>query len=440
MLTVVVFIIILGLLIFVHELGHFLVAIKNGIKAEEFGFGFPPRIIGVQPLYGKELIKIGEKEEISVKNLDFIDSKNREIAVREIKDKTTEVDVMKNKVKWRWIWGKRDTEKEWKKEPGMKEGTIYSLNWIPLGGFVKIKGENGDYTKEKDSFASKSAWVRIKVLFAGVGMNFLLAWLLFILVFIIGSPEAVNDGDKTIKDPKIQISQIISGAPSEQMGIKVGDEVIGCIGEDDLCKKNFLNISEIQEYINNHKGQEITLLIKRGKSELILSGVPRQNYPQNEGALGISLVKTAIVKYPWYEAIIKGFTTTIDIIIVIFKTLLEIIKSLFIGEKVSVDVSGPVGIAYLTKQVTELGFIYILQFAALLSINLGIINGLPLPALDGGRALFVIIEKIKGSPLNRQLEQIVHTIGFVLLILLMIFVTFRDVLRFEIIEKIGSFF
>jgi regulator of sigma E protease len=116
------------------------------------------------------------------------------------------------------------------------------------------------------------------------------------------------------------------------------------------------------------------------------------------------------------------------------------IRDLIFGQKVGVDVTGPVGIVYFTKQVTELGFVYVLQFIALLSINLGIINALPFPALDGGRILFILIEKIKGSPVSKKLEQAVHTTGFALLILLMIFVTFRDLLRFNIFDKIKNLF
>lgn len=440
MLTAIVFIIILGLLIFVHELGHFLVAVKNGIRADEFGFGFPPRIFGVQLLKGKKLVKVGEREEISAEYSDVTAGDGMEVIREKITDKITEIDVVETERRWRFIWGKRDTDREWKKDPGMEEGTIYSINWIPLGGFVKIKGEDGGHKEEKDSFASKSAWVRIKVLFAGVAMNFLLAWFLISIALMIGSPEAVEDGNKMIRDAKIQISQVIPGTPAEQMGIKPGDEILQCAGQDGLCEKNFSDISQVREYISSQKGVEITLLVRRGSEELALKGVPRVDYPPTEGALGISLVKTAIVQYPWHEAIIKGFTTTIEIIILIFTTLYDIIKSLFVGEKVAVDVSGPVGIAYLTKQVTQLGFVYVLQFAALLSINLGIINGLPLPALDGGRILFVILEKIKGSPVSHKVEQIVHTAGFVLLIVLMIVVTLRDILKFEIVEKIGNYF
>ncbi len=440
MLTVLVFIIILGLLIFVHELGHFLVARKSGITAYEFGFGFPPRIFGIQLLKGKKIRKVAEKEEIDVQISDYRTEEGTEIIREVVTDKIQEIDQITPAKKWRYIWGKKDTGEERGKEPGFKEGTIYSINWIPLGGFVKIKGEDGSRVNDPDSFAAKSAWVRIKVLFAGVAMNFVLAWALITFALMIGAPETIDGANKKIRDAKIQISQVIPDSPADSMGIKAGDEIIRCKISDDKCRKNFENVSQVQNFINDYKGQEIILQIKRGKDLIDLKGSPRTEYPQGQGALGISLAKTAIVEYPWYEAIVKGFTITINIIVLIITTLFDLLKSLIIGEKVAVDVSGPVGIAYLTKQVTQLGLVYILQFAALLSINLGIINGLPIPALDGGRILFIIVEKIKGSPVSRRVENFAHTVGFALLIILMILVTLRDVLKFEIVGKIGNIF
>ncbi len=157
--------------------------------------------------------------------------------------------------------------------------------------------------------------------------------------------------------------------------------------------------------------------------------VPRIKTPKNQGSLGISLVETSLVKYSWYNAIWTGLKTTGEITWAILIAFGGIIKGLFLGQGVGADVAGPVGIAVMTKQVTEMGISYILQFAALLSINLGIINILPIPALDGGRILFILIEKIKGSPVNQKLEQTFHTVGFLILILLLIVVSFRDVLH-----------
>ena len=387
MLTILVFIIILGLLIFAHEFGHFLAARRNGIKTEEFGFGFPPRILGYvkNDKNGKYKIILGDKKIVS-------------------------------------------------------KNTIFSLNWIPLGGFVKIKGESGEAKSDEDSFAGKSAWTRVKVLVAGVIMNFILAWALISIGLMIGAPQPVRDSDKLAKNPKIQVNQIIPGAPAEKMNLKIGDEIIKCQMPIPRCQKKFSSIADIQNVINGYKGKEIIFQIKRGGEILEIKGVPRTEYPADQGPLGISLVKTALIAYPWYQAIWEGLKTTYEICIAIFSILGNIIKDFFTGKKVSVEVTGPVGIAILTKQVTGLGLVYILQFAALLRINLGIINGLPFPALDGGRILFILIEKIKGSPVSQKIERAFHTIGFVLLITLMIVVTFKDFIRFDLIEKIKGIF
>jgi regulator of sigma E protease len=372
MLTVIVFILILGLLIFVHELGHFLTARKNGIKAEEFGFGFPPRALG------------------------FVKS-----------EKTG---------KFKVVWGNKDIRTPF---------TIYSINWIPLGGFVKIKGENGR-NLDADSFAAKSAWVRVKVLAAGVIMNFVLAWALVSLVLMIGAPEAVDSTGVNYPNSKIQISEVVSDSPAAAMGIKLGDEIL----KTQSSQIQFKNVADVQNYINLNKGNEVSLRIRRGSQLLNLKGTPRTDIPEGQGPLGISLAETIVVKYSWYEAIGKGLVTVLELIWAMLAGLFVLIKNVIMGQKAGVEVAGPVGIAVMTKQFTALGLIYVLQFAAILSINLGIINAFPFPALDGGRILFILIEKIKGSPVSHKTEQLFHSIGFLLLILLMLFITFRDVLKF----------
>lgn len=384
MLTAIVFIITLGLLIFVHELGHFVVARRNGIKAEEFGFGFPPRIFGFVKIDGK----------------------------------------------WKFVKGNQEIE---------TKNTIYSINWIMLGGFVRIKGEDGSEKKEKDSFAGKSAWVRIKVLAAGVVMNFALAWVALSVAFMVGIPQAIESGTYA-KDASIMISQVIPDSPADKMGIKPADQLIKCGMDSAICKDNFKSIEQVQKAINENKGKIIVLEVKRGNDLITLKGTPRSEYPADQGPLGISLAQTAVVSYPWYEAIYQGFKMTLKVIQLVIVTFFDIIRNLIVGEKVSVDVSGPIGIAVIAKQFTDLGFAYIMQFIALLSINLGIINGLPFPALDGGRILFILIEKIKGSPVSQKVEQIIHNFGFIFLILLMVFVTFRDVIKFGIIDKIKGIF
>ncbi|MFZ1655056.1 MAG: RIP metalloprotease RseP [Candidatus Moraniibacteriota bacterium] len=382
MLTILIFALVLGVLVFVHELGHFLVARMNGIKADEFGFGFPPRILGI------------------VKD----DANGRYKLVRG----NTEV---------------------------VSPHTVYSLNWIPLGGFVKIKGEDRDSTQEADSFAGRSAWTRIRVLGAGVVMNFLLAWVLFSIVLMIGFPEQIDPAERTkYTDTDIQILQVQPNTPAEEIGLKAGDVILA------LDALPIVSLDTVSSYIREHRGQVITVTVRRGGQEMIVSGTPRVVAPEGEGALGISFSETAIVRYPWYQAIQLGFEQTYGKTIEILKALGGLVASLFTGAKTEMDIAGPVGIVTLTKQMSELGIAYLLYFAAILSINLGIINILPIPALDGGRILFVLIEKIKGSPVSTHIEGYIHQIGFILLLLLMVLVTLNDIIRLQFWSRFSGWF
>jgi len=424
MLTAVIFIAIIGVLIFAHELGHFLTARRNGIRAEEFGFGFPPRILGFQFVEGEKKEKFSELESVEAEKIE-IKKGQEEISKETVIEKFRKV-VKKIPVgKWRIIWGNYDgddekekSDQEEIKKNKYEKGTIYSLNWIPLGGFVRIKGENGDKKESPDSFSSKGAWVRIKVLGAGVLMNFILAWILISVVYAIGAPEAIET-DANVENSKIQISEVVVNSPAEKMGIKVGDEIFG-----------FKSVKSVQDYINSNKGAEVILEIKRGKESFEVKGIPRVDAPAGQGALGIGLAETMIKKYPLHEAIWKGLITMFNLIWAMLFGIYEVLKNLLAGRGAGADVAGPVGIAVMTKQVATLGLIYLLQFSAILSINLGLINILPVPALDGGRILFILIEKIKGKPVAQKTEQLFHTVGFILLILLMLAVTFKDITKF----------
>ncbi len=381
MLTVLIFIILLGLLVFVHELGHFVTAVRNGIRVDEFGFGFPPRMFGV------------------------------------IKDDTG---------KYRLVWGNKEM-------PSGK--TVYSLNWIPLGGFVKIAGEDGHDTSDPNSFASKSAWVRIKVLGAGVVMNFLFAWFLISIVLMLGMPQPIEPSERgQYPNAEIQVLSVGKGTPAEAMGLSMGDAIVSINGE------KIQSLERVSQIIGENKGKSISIDVDRFGQAFSLSGTPRTEYPASEGALGISFSETAVVSYPWYEAIYRGAIATYNITMAILEAFGKMIASLFGAEKAALDVTGPVGIVYLTKQMSDLGLPYLLQFAALLSINLGIINILPIPALDGGRILFILIEKLKGSPVSRRVEGMIHQVGFMLLLLLMLFVTVRDFAQFDILEKLTKLF
>jgi regulator of sigma E protease len=436
LLAIIVFLIIIGLLIFVHELGHFITARRNGIRASEFGFGFPPRIVGIQVLSGQKTEKIGEKVTIERKISDLKKEDGTETITEEFSKKIEEIDGKVPVEKWRFIWGSKDGDDENEKndlaeahKDHLAGSTIYSLNWIPLGGFVKIKGEDGENKEDKDSFSNKSAWVRTKVLIAGVMMNFFLAWFLITLGLMIGDPEPVGITSADSKNSIIQISQIFPDSPADSMGLKVGDEILKTQTGKDGTAVTISNSEDVQNLIGTQKGSEMVLKIKRGDQVITAKGTPRVNPPEGQGSLGIGFQDSIFVKYPLHMAIWKGLVYTFNITIAIVVMLFELLKNLLSGNHISADISGPVGIAILTKQVAQMGFIYILHLAALLSINLGIINALPIPALDGGRILFILIEKIKGSPVSQKVEQTFHTVGFMLLITLMLLVTYKDIAK-----------
>ncbi len=356
--TIIVFILILGLIVLVHELGHFVTAKRAGVRVDEFGFGFPPRVFS---------IKKGE--------------------------------------------------------------TIYSLNLFPLGGFVKIHGEDGKKEEDGDkkrAFYNKPIGTRAKIIVAGVVMNLILSSFLLGIGHFMGLPSIIGD-DEIVENSKIQITQVDSDSPAREADLKIGDTISEIQIGDQVLVAN--RVDEIQEFNSDNKGKVATLTIDRGGEILKKDVMLRISHPEGEGPLGIGLARTAIVSLPWYKAFVQGFTDTIRLTWFIAAALASILWQLMTTGRLAMEIAGPVGIYDLAGQATRLGFIYILQFTAILNINLAIINALPFPALDGGRLLFLGIEKIKGSPVSQKIEGIAHTAGFVILILLMIAVTWRDVIR-----------
>lgn len=350
MVTIIVFLILLGILVLVHELGHFQVARQLKIGVEEFGLGFPPR-----------------------------------------------------------AWSK------------IKNGIIYSLNWIPLGGFVKIKGENGDLTTEPDSFSVQPFWKKVSVLVAGVAMNIILGWLLLTIGFIIGLPGMVAQNFQTPTNAQIQITQVQVKSAADQAGLRVGDLIKSIDGQSFSTAKDYV------KYIQSHSDQSLSIEVQR-KNELIKTQAQPSLLPgQSNKLLGINLVSSALLKYPWWQAPWEALKLTGFILAQIFVSLAKLLVGLFTGHGVGASLSGPVGVAVMTGQMVDLGFRYFLQFAALLSLNLAVINILPIPALDGGRILFAIIEKIRRRPNRASLENAFHQTGFALLMLLVVLVTYQDI-------------
>jgi len=423
--TILIFVIILGLLIFVHELGHFLAAKRNGVRVDEFGFGFPPRILGLQRIKTKKPAEITERRSLTDLVSESFNQETGETRISESIVLNEEVIARGPEKEWRIIRGPgQDSDYSEGKE------TIYSINAIPLGGFVKIYGEDGEGTNSSRSYTTKKPWRKATILFAGVTMNFLLAVFLFSFGNFIGLPTALTDSEiNSHPDARLQILAIAPGSPAENAGVKIGDFVVKLKASDGKVLAQIIKPSDFQNFVEAEKNNTITVLVERGGQRLELGVTPRPNPPAGQGPIGVELASVAKVSLPWYRAVASGFLAALSLIGLMFSALAQIIKNIFIQGRAGVDVVGPVGIFNLTGQAASLGFIYVLQLTAILSVNLSVINALPFPALDGGRALFLLIEKIKGSPLNEKFARTANTIGFAFLIALMIFVTLRDVIK-----------
>lgn len=372
MITALIFILVLSLLVFVHEFGHFWTARRLGVKAEEFGFGFPPRLIGFY------------KDSGGV---------------------------------WRTIRGNKEVS---------APGTIYSINVLPLGGFVKIKGENGD-SKESDSFAGQKIWKRALILFAGVFMNIILAGFLFSIGFGVGLPASL-DGAKIssqmkVTDRQARIVTVSKDSAAALAGLKAGDSILSLEGQV------VYRAEDVQNILKNQNNTSVDLVYRRSGKEYSVTAIPLFDQELGRGVLGVEISEIGTVRYPWYLAPWYGFKSAILMLVAIFLAFYQLLAGLFAGHGAGDAVGGPVKIAQMTGEAARFGFAYLINFIALLSLNLAVINILPLPALDGGRLLFLLIEKIKGSPVKKEAEAIVHTVGFWLLILLMVLVTYKDIFR-----------
>jgi len=353
----IVFISLIGLMV-LHELGHFVIAKKFGVKVEEFGIGYPPRLFGR---------KFGE--------------------------------------------------------------TLYSLNLLPFGAFVKIYGEEGGI-ESAYSFTGKLIWQRALIILGGVVSFWIVAAILLSIVFGIGTLQAISDEEEgSLVNSKVQIVAVSPNSPAEEAGIKVGDAIKQLTVNNQQLTID--KVKEVQEFTQEHLGKEITLTIERGKEVFETSLMPRVSPPEGEGAMGVGLARTSEKSYPWYQAPIKGIKACISMTWAVITGLAQVLGSLVQGKGLpsGAQLMGPIGIGSLMTQAAQLGLNYYLQFIAMISIYLAVFNILPIPALDGGKLLFLGIEKVRKKPVYPKIEQSITTVFFALLIALMVWVTIKDIIQ-----------
>ncbi len=358
---IILFILVLFVLVLVHEWGHFIVAKKTGMRVDEFGIGFPPR-----------------------------------------------------------LWGKQKGE------------TLYSLNALPIGGFVKIYGEDGDDASidpdRMRAFGNRPFWAQAAVLVAGVSMNILLAWALLSLAFTIGVKQIVDEATAS-PSAELRILSVLPHSPASDAGIRAGDKILSVVNENGHPLET-LKPSTISDFIQDY--DHVTLTYSRnGTEESKVLHTKRGLSPDalERRVVGISTGLLDIEKRPIHKAIYDAGIFTLHNIrdtIVGISTLIG--QAVFFKADLT-NVAGPIGIAGFVGDAAAFGVSSVLMFMAFISINLAVINLLPFPALDGGRLVFSAIEAVKGSPLPKRAAQMVNTVGFAFLMVLIVAVSVHDVLK-----------
>jgi len=353
MITAILFLIILSILVFVHELGHFLFSKLFKVRVDEFALGFPPRIFS---------FKKGE--------------------------------------------------------------TTYALNALPLGGYVKIHGENPEDSDDKNdqrNFQNISWWKQVLILSAGVLFNIIFAWILMSMSLFIGTSKISVSGldSKYIQgENKIIIQQVVKDSPAEKAGIKPGD------GVEYIDGKNVEKINDVQDYIKQAPKNFNIILSDKGATSSV-------EVTKNENnTIGVALAEVAKVRMGFFPSLWYGAQGTFNLTYQIFDGVLGFFKKLFIGQGSWDEVSGPVGIAKVVGDSSREGFVSLLFITILISISLAAMNILPFPALDGGRIVIALIEGVMRRKLPLKVVNALNSFGFILLLILMMVVTFKDIFKF----------
>jgi len=360
---IIIFVLVLSLLVIIHELGHFLMARRFGVKVEEFGVGYPPRA---------KILKTD------------------------------------------------------------KRGTLYSLNWLPIGGFVRLYGEEGVEAGEtplntKEAFYLKPLRQRLPIIAAGVVVNFVFGVIIFAgLYTYLGISQGLPKDLGYVK-----VAEVSPGSPAERAGLKVGDQVVAVKTEQG--SHVVTNSSQFIAKVSENAGRQITLVLTNPAKETWVYVRNKAEIPPGQGSIGVVITDYEMFHYPlWqmpFRGIGVGLKSAFELGWLILTSLGMMVNKLLTQGQVPADVAGPVGIAYLAtkEKLFTQGFVTLLNFMAMLSINLAIINILPIPPLDGGRAAMLLYEGITRKRVSAKLERNILTVGMLFFLILIVLISIKDV-------------
>ncbi len=366
MLTIILIIALFASLVLLHEWGHFVVARRNGVVAEEFGFGFPPK-----------------------------------------------------------VWGR------------MHKGVLYSINLLPLGGFVRLKGEDAA-DKSKGAFGAASFTVKAKILLAGVGMNLLTAIVLLFGLCLVGIPGLGPQFEPGFLNPsyaqpkQLILADVTKNSPAAEAGLKRGDFLLEADG------KKLASDQDLRDFTKSHAGQTVELKVRQGKDERLVTTTLREAGTK-EGFLGVVSQQVYKLRYDPLSALVAAVYITgalfVATVVGVFQLILHIpslLGGLFTSgvPQAAEAAAGPVGIVFILNSLTSLGFSYILLFMANISVALAAFNALPLPALDGGRLFVAAIQRFTNRGWSAEAEAKYHSIGFMALIGLIVLISVYDLRKY----------
>lgn len=319
---------------------------------------------------------------------------------------------------------------------GIKRGeTTYNFNAIPFGGYVKIYGENPDEENisgpDKDrSFVNKPKYIQALVLVAGVVMNLIVAWFLLSVGFMSGLPTSVSSAPSgsVVSDQALTITSVVADSPAQKAELKTGDKISRMVsGLDVLESPNDTN--SVVNFVKNHGNKEISITYIRANETKDVIVTPKVSEISGIPVIGISMDLIGKLSLPIHKAMWEGMKLTWHVTEGTAVGFYTLIHDAVVGKGSMDSLTGPIGIVGVVGDAREFGFVYLLSFTALISVNLAVINLIPFPALDGGRLLFLLIEKIKGSHIKPVVANWANTIGFGILMLLMAVITFHDIVK-----------